>query len=102
MYLLPCCTAFHLSSTNIFLKKLKKRYYDFLSDYLVHSSMYFQKSMDILFAELAEELPYAVKKCFLTTDGAKGHFKSCISFYWATTVKRKYGKEKKCVLLYFS
>ena len=65
--------------------------------------MYFQKSMDILFNELADEIPYDIKKCFITTDGAKGHFKSRISFYWASTVKRKYGLCVciKCVLFNF-
>jgi hypothetical protein len=70
---------------------LKKEYFDFLSDYLVHNSLFLQKSLATLFAELGDIVSYNVARCYMCTDGAKFHFKTRILFYWASTIYRNYG-----------
>jgi len=37
---------------------------------------------------LQDDLPYSPAGCWITTDGARAHFKSRISLYWATQFQK--------------
>lgn len=69
---------------------MEKQYFDFLSDYTIHNSRYFQKSMDVLLVHLKEILaPF--RTVWLLTDGGRHHFKTRISMYYASTIPQVHG-----------
>lgn len=61
---------------------IKKLYHAFVSPYLTHSSLFFQKA----FSALLPHLPLSndACKCIILTDGGMQHFKNRISMHWGT------------------
>lgn len=61
---------------------ISKTYHAFVSPYLAHSSLVFQKA----FSALLPHIPMHnnVTKCIILTDGGAQHFKNRMSLHWAT------------------
>jgi hypothetical protein len=84
-----------------------KLYIDYLSAYLKHNSLYFQKCVHHLLEYLADigvvfnkvcfikldptSLAYVTSQVWFDTDGGKAHFKSRFSFFFASTLHTIYG-----------
>ncbi len=69
-------TVFYKSSTN----ELQKIYYDFVSEYLGHNSIFYQKCFGILIEELKSTLNVDINAFYNVTDGGN-HFISRYAFW---------------------
>ena len=63
----------HEPGSSMVNKLISKKNYDFLSSYLTHSSLFFQKCFDSLISLLINDLPVKFKKVYINTDGARSH-----------------------------
>jgi hypothetical protein len=96
-------------SVNGVMKK-KKLYVDYLSSYLKHNSLYFQKCLTHLLTYLRDDIGVEFRKVdtfvtfdptphntkhftqvWLDTDGGKAHFKCRFSFFFASTLPNEFG-----------
>jgi hypothetical protein len=68
--------------------KITKTYHAFVSAYLSHSSLVFQKAFAALLPQL--DLHTDVANCIILSDGGMQHFKNRISMHWGTTVFNKF------------
>jgi hypothetical protein len=59
---------------------LVKNYYDFVSEYLGHNNVFYNKCMNVLLDELKTKIPFEFTKMYNVTDGGS-HFASRYA-YW--------------------
>ena len=87
--------------------QIKMRYVDYVSGFLKHSSLFFQKCFTHLNTWLTKKIPYPIKRVcttpfmhylflmslqiYLCTDGGKAHFKCRFSFYYLSTLQQAFG-----------
>lgn len=83
----------------------KKLHVDYMSNYLNHNSLFFQKCLTHLLTYLTTELEvhfkkvchsaftfsYSSQQVWMLSDGGRAHFKSRISFYFMTTLPDLFG-----------
>jgi hypothetical protein len=70
--------------------EIVKVYYDFVSEYLGHNSVFYDKSMGILIEELQASLHFSIDTVYIVSDGGN-HFVSRFSFWTLGEYSRYYG-----------
>ncbi len=73
-----------------------KTYHAFVTPYLSHSSLVFQKAFAALLPQL--DLGDDVKNCIILSDGGMQHFKNRISMHWGTTVHSNFGLRLRWII----
>jgi len=79
---------YHGPDSTITNPKISKKYHAFVTPYLTHSSLVFQKAFAALLPQL--DLHNEVTNCIILSDGGMQHFKNRISMNWGTTVYEKF------------
>ena len=70
---------------------LVKKYYDFVSEYLGHNNVFYNKCMAILLDQLKTDIPFEFSKLYNVTDGGS-HFVSRYAFWDLGRTSRLYSK----------
>ena len=71
--------------------RLVKKYYDFVSEYLGHNNVFYNKCMAILLDQLKTDVPFEFSKLYNVTDGGS-HFVSRYVFWDLGRTSRLYSK----------
>ena len=71
--------------------RLVKKYYDFVSEYLGHNNVFYNKCMAILLDQLKTDIPFEFSKLYNVTDGGS-HFVSRYVFWDLGRTSRLYSK----------
>ena len=69
---------------------LKKFYYDFVSEYLGHNSVFYEKCMSILYEEIKQTMEFEITAIYNVTDGGS-HFVSRFAFWSVGKFAKHYG-----------
>jgi hypothetical protein len=69
--------------------RLVKKYYDFVSEYLGHNNVFYNKCMVILLDQLKTDIPFKFNKIYNVTDGGS-HFASRYAFWDLGRTSRLY------------
>jgi len=81
--------------------RLVKKYYDFVSEYLGHNNVFYNKCMAILLDQLKTDVPFEFSKLYNVTDGGS-HFVSRYAFWDLGRTSRLYSKFHLFYLFSFS
>lgn len=68
--------------------KITKQYHSFVSHYLAHSTIFFQKAFIAILPLL--ELDQNVENIIIITDGGMQHFKNRRSMFWASKLEQQF------------
>jgi hypothetical protein len=71
--------------------RLTKKYYNFVSEYLGHNNIFYNKCMVVLLDNLKTELPFQFTNIYNVTDGGS-HFVSRYAFWDLGRTSRLYSK----------